>query len=155
LTARDLLDGLERVIRLILGYPQGLSVLLGHVEPPSALELLSVFPPKAYDRLGIRCAARPYEERVVEMSAWIDEVIGRSGGWEHIAQCVRDWKRMHPGDWDMMADHVRAVRPRRKWQGKSALRAIADAYRVDIRTVIRKYRAFPGILAEFILYSPI
>ncbi|MDR1514076.1 MAG: hypothetical protein LBS45_00140 [Synergistaceae bacterium] len=153
MTSIDLLEGLERVIRLILLYPQGLSILLGHVSPPSSLELLSAFPPKAFDSLGIHCSQRPYEERITEMSAWIDDVIRQSGGWPHICQSVRDWKRMHLGDWDMMADHIRAVRPRQRWIGKSALRVIAEAYKVDIKMILRKRRAFAGVLAEFILYS--
>ncbi|MDR1514833.1 MAG: hypothetical protein LBS45_03995 [Synergistaceae bacterium] len=153
LTGYKLLDDLERVIRLILLYPQGLSILLGYVSPPSSLELLSAFPPKAFDSLGIHCSQRPYEERITEMSAWIDDVIRQSGGWEHICQSVRDWKRMHLGDWDMMADHIRAVRPRQRWLNRTALQQLADVYRVDCRTIQRKRRAFPGILAEFILFG--
>jgi hypothetical protein len=148
-----LLDGLERVIRLVLLYPQGLSILLGHVPPPPSLELLSASPAKSFDSMGIHASLRPYEERITELSSWIDGVVRQSGGWAHINQSVRDWKRMHPGDWDMVADHIRAVRPRRKWLGKPDLRLIADTYRVDTKTILRKRRAFPGILAEFILYS--
>jgi hypothetical protein len=61
---------------------------------------------------------------------------------------------MHPGDWDMMADHIRAVRPRQRWLSGTALQLLAETYGVDARTVQRKRRAFPGILAEFILYGP-
>ena len=148
-----LISDLERVIRLILLYPQGLSILLGHVSPPSPLELLAAFPPRAYESLGIHSSHMPHEERVTELSCRIDETIRKAGGWAHICQSVRDWKRMHPGDWDMMADHVRAVRPSKQWINRSALQAIADVYGVDPRTVTRKRRAFPGILAEFILFG--
>jgi hypothetical protein len=137
----------------MLLYPQGLSILLGHVSPPSALELLAAFPPKTYDSMGIHSSQRPYEERVTELSCRVDETIRKAGGWGHITQSVRDWKRMHPGDWDMMADHIRAVRPSKRLAGKPALSVIADRYGVAVRTVVRKRRAFPGELADFVLFG--
>jgi hypothetical protein len=140
---------------MTLLYPQGLSILLGRVSPPPPLDFAAAFPPEAFDGMGIRSGRRPCEERIVEAASWADGVIAQAGGWGHITRSCRDWKRMHPGDWDMIADHVRAVRPRRRWLGESALRVIARAYGVDVHTVIRKRRAFPGVLAEFILYGEI
>jgi hypothetical protein len=151
---QNLLNGLERVIRLILLYPRGLSILLGAAPPPSALELISAFPARTYDSMGIHSSQRPYEEQVTELSCWMDETVRQAGGWGHITQSVRDWKRMHPGDWDMIADHIRAVRPRQRWLNKTALQQIADLYRVDARTIQRKRRVFPAILADFILFGP-
>jgi hypothetical protein len=115
--------------------------------------MLRAFPPKAYDSLGIHCSHRPWEERIAEQSDLLDRAVAESGGWRHIVRSCQDWKRMHPGDWDMMADCVRHVRPRGRWRGKSPLRVIADRYGVAANTVMRKRRAFPGALADFILFS--
>jgi hypothetical protein len=152
--AQALLHGLERVIRLMLLYPQGLSILLGHVPPPSSLVLLSAFPPKAFDSMGIHSSRRPYEERVTEMSAWIDDVIRQSGGWGHICHCVRLWQHEHPGTWNMVAEHIRNVRPRSGRSEERALRQIADKYCVSVKTVTRRRRQFAGLLAASVLATP-
>jgi hypothetical protein len=149
-----LLNDLERVIRLMLLYPQGLSILLGHVSPPSSLELLSAFPAKSFDSMGIHAGRQPYEERVTELSSWIDDVIRQSGGWGHINQSVRLWQHEHKETWNMVAEHIRNVKSRRGYAEERALRQIANKYCVSVKTVTRRRRQFAGLLAGSILATP-
>ena len=151
---KALIDGLERVIRLTLLYPQGLAILLGHVTPPSSLELLAAFPPEAFDSMGIHSSQRPYEERVTELSCRVDETIRKAGGWAHITQGARLWRHEHPDTWNMVAEHIRNVRPRSGYAEWRALRQIALKYRVSEKTVTRRRRQFAGLLADFILNNP-
>ena len=154
MTANTLIADLERVIRLILLYPQGLSILLGHVSPPSPLELLSAFPPRAYESLGIHSSHMPHEERVTELSCWIDETIRKAGGWPHICQSVKLWRHEHLDTWHMVAEHIRNVKSRKGYAEWSALRQIALKYCVSEKTVTRRRRQLAGMLADFILNNP-
>jgi hypothetical protein len=155
LTGHQLIDDLERVLKLILAYPQGLSILLGRVSPPLSLSLLSAFPARTYDSMGIHSSQRPYEERLTEMSAWVDGVIEQAGGWEHITRCVRLWRNEHRDTWNMVAEHMRNVAPRSGFAEARALRQIADKYGVSERTVSRRRRLFARLLAGSVLDIPL
>jgi hypothetical protein len=151
---QNLSNALERVICLILLYPRGLSILLGAAPPPSALELILYFPPKSFDSLGIHCSQRPYEERVTEAAGWADEVIALAGGWVHITRCTLMWRAEHLDTWNMVAEHIRNVRPRQRWLEGSALAIVARKYCVSPRYVTRRRNALPGLLADCVLHTP-
>ncbi|MDR0648419.1 MAG: hypothetical protein LBF92_03725, partial [Synergistaceae bacterium] len=131
------------------------SILLGHASPPSALELLAAFPPETFDSMGIHSSQRPYEERVTELSCRVDETIRRAGGWPHICQSVRLWRHEHPDTWNMVAEHIRNVRPRSGYAEWRALRQIALKYRVSGKTVTRRRRQLASLLADSVLKTPL
>jgi hypothetical protein len=150
-----LIGELERVIRMILAYPQGLSVLLGEIPAMSAMEIVEMFPDRAFDSLGIRGGRRPLAEKRVEAADRIDGIIRRAGGWPHIARSVRMWRHENLSDWNMIGEHIRSVRRNRRWVSRAKLLDIADKYRVSAKTVTRKRQLFAGMLAEYILFTEI
>jgi hypothetical protein len=152
LTFCALAADLERVIRLILLYPRGLSILLGAAPPPSALELISAFPARTYDSMGIHSSQRPYEEQVTELSCWMDETVRQAGGWGHIVSAVSQWRDENSEDWNLMAAHISWFGPGRKWANRAKLKKLAAGYRCSERTITRKRKHFPGVLADYILF---
>jgi hypothetical protein len=147
MTGFELIAGLERIINLMLLYPQGMSILLGLVPAPLSVEIVQAFPPKQFDHMGIKGMFIPDAERVVLDADRIDAIIKASGGWEHITRTIRQWKNENPADWALVADHI-------SLHG-SKLQRIADKYGISAQTVKRKRKAFAGILADYILFSPI
>jgi beta-galactosidase GanA len=152
----DLISELERVINLILAYPQGLSVLLGTVPPPSAMDIVLAFPSRSCDNLGIRAASLTEQERIVEAADRIENIISMAGGWEHITRTIYDWRKSNSADWSLVVDHIRHVKHSgHRWLGGAKLNKIAESYKCSERTASKKRRLFAGVLAEYILSSPI
>jgi hypothetical protein len=155
----ELAGALEYVLDLLLNYPQGLSMLLGAIPLPSAMDIVLTFPARAPENLGIRnkyLRPIPEQERIVEAADRIDNIIGESGGWEHITRTIRDWAAKNNEDWSLMVDYIRHVRRSGyRWIGGAKLRRIAEVYGNSERTVRRKRRLFARELAEYILLSPI
>jgi hypothetical protein len=151
-TPYSLIAELERVIKLILTYPQGLSILLGYVSPPSSIEIVEMFPGRVFDNLGIRGGRRPQAELRLEAADRIDDIIRRAGGWAHIIRSVRNWKAENPEDWSMMATHISWFGHAQRWISRTKLKRLADGYGCSETTIKRKRHAFPGILADYILF---
>jgi hypothetical protein len=147
MTGFELIAGLERIISLMLLYPRGMSILLGLVPAPPSVEIVRAFPPKQFDHMGIKGKFIPEAERIVLDADIIDAIIEASGGWEHITRTIRQWKNENPEDWALVADHI-------SFRG-SKLQRIADKYGISTQTVKRKRKAFAGVLADYVLYSPI
>ena len=142
----DLIDELERLIKLILAYPHGFAILLGDREPPSSGDIVRAFPVGALDNMGIRGDSIPEAERLAMAMSRIDEIIGRAGGWEHITKCVQQWKEENFEDWAIVTGY------RRK---KGALKKAAAAHAYSKTTIWRKRRSFPGQIADYILFCPV
>ncbi|MDR0615922.1 MAG: hypothetical protein LBG29_03850 [Synergistaceae bacterium] len=152
MTYNALIYDLERVIRLILRYPQGLSILLGAVPPPASMDIVDAFPGRAFDSLGIRGGRRPQAERRVEAADRIDDTIRKAGGWGHIVSAVCQWKKENPDDWSMMAAHISWFGHGQRWISRAKLSKLAAGYGCSERTISRKRNAFPGVIADYILF---
>jgi hypothetical protein len=146
---------LEYVIKLILLYPQGLSILLGQIAPPESLALVQAFPGRVFDNFGIRGRIQSQEERIIEAADRIDDIIRRAGGWGHIVASIQIWRQENPTDWSLMAAHISWVRRGQRWIGRAKLRKLAENYECSEHTITRKRRLFPGVLADYILHRTI
>lgn len=155
MTGWDLIDELERVIRLILEYPQGLSILLGSAEVPKSSAIVQAFPPAHFDNLGIRGQFTAEAERITMAASRIDEIIKAAGGWQHITECVQDWKKGHGSDWSMVAMHISYIRSNKRSLDGPTLERIADMFGVSKKRVCKARKNFAGTLADFILFRPI
>ena len=143
---------------LVSHYPQGLSVLLGQVEPPTSqdiAELVASF--SGGDDLGVRVdggESVPEAERMICTAEKYFDVIERAGGWNHVIAVVRDWSVHYSTTWAIIVDHVCWVQGGFSRVDESQLDRIARKHHTTIDTVCRKKREFPSVLARAILRTP-
>lgn len=143
---------------LVSHYPQGLSVLLGQVEPPTSqdiAELVASF--SGGDDLGIRVGGGesvPEAERMLSTAERFFDVIERAGGWDHISSVVRDWSMHYSATWAIIVDHVCWVQGGFSRVDVSQLERIAKKHATTVDTVCRKKREFPSVIARAILRVP-
>lgn len=143
---------------LISHYPQGLSVLLGQVEPPTSqdiAELVASF--SGGDDLGVRVdggESVPEAERMLATAEKYFDVIEKAGGWDHIVSVVLEWSEHYSKTWGIIVDHVRWVQGGFSRVDESQLDRIAKKHHTTIDTVCRKKREFPSVLARAILRTP-
>jgi hypothetical protein len=147
-----------------MDYPQGLSILLGTVPPPTIEEISEMLD-------MVRQPTEPTLDpagnflRVdggsdfIEADAMLDNadrfnrVVERSGGWEKINEVMRGWVELYPSRWTILVDYVVWVRNRAGNLDGSILYKIAAKHSVSHDTVSRIGQTFPQMLATAIMYA--
>jgi len=160
-----LAEKLTSIIRLLVDYPQGLSILLGGAPPLSCDEINEMFetirPPcePTLDQAGcflrVDGGADHIEaDMMIDSADSFNRVIGCSGGWAHINAVTRGWKAHYPLRWGILVDYV-------VWAGRGASRIdgsqvkkVAGKFHVSHTTVVQTAQEFPRRIATAILTSP-
>ena len=159
-----LIEQLTSVIRLIMDYPQGLSILMGTVPPPSGADICglleTVRPPSGpvLDRHGFPLRPGggpdfvPEADRMIDSAERFNRIIARAGGWGHINYVVRDWAKIYLKAWGVVVDHVRWAKSR---IDSVTVGTLADAHELSRNTVYRIIQNFPQELATAVINTPI
>lgn len=159
MTAWDLHDKLTDLIDLLIdSHPQGFSVLLGEVEPPTSREIhvMRQAQRSEDERPDVKNAspnATVEAERIVWDAEAVEDTVKRAYGWRHIVEVCRGYKEANPKLWVVVVDHARFV-------GNSVSRVGSQLGYVAIRhglapdTVTRYRREFSVRLARAILCPP-
>lgn len=159
-----LIEQLAAVVKYLMDYPQGLSVLLGTVPPPSCeaiAEMLESARPVSEPILDPKGNLMRVDggEAVVAEADWrIDSeerwnlIIERAGGWEHIYAVMRDWKKCYPARWKFIMDYIRTERSR--VDGVS-FDSLIQRHGVGRDWAYKVIQEFPQRLATYILNTPI
>ena len=159
-----LIKQLAAVVKYLMDYPQGLSMLLGRVPPPSCedieamIETARPVSEQTLDKAGNPMRVDGGAPEVSEADRLLDSedrwnrIIERAGGWEHIYAVTRDWTRCYPSSWAVIVDHVRTARSRVDFV---TVEAIAKRHGVSHDWVCKTVQEFPHRLATYILNTPI
>jgi hypothetical protein len=154
---------LAAVIELILAYhPKALRVLTGeHV--PTLMELSEVVRDAGeHDAAGFISAAlsesAPGSAQLAGLvrGEALQSVIDDAGGWEHIVEAVRFYRRAFPTTWAIFADHILTVAPggASRLEDEAQLARMAGKYRVRRATVCEKRRIVPETVARYAEMTP-
>lgn len=159
-----LIEQLTAVVKFLMDYPQGLSMLLGRVPPPSCEDIEAMIEtarPASEQTLDLAgnplrvdgggTASFEADRRIDGEERW-NRIIERAGGWEHIYTVTRDWTRCYPSSWAVIVDHVRTARSRVDFV---TMEAIAKRHGVSHDWVCKTVQEFPQRLATYILNTPI
>ena len=142
---------------LIVCHPQGFSVLLGEVEPPTAEEvhimLNSIREKKPADFIPVNKNLTTEAERIIWDYDYFNEIIKLAQGWPHINIISREFKEAETRLWNIVIDHIRFVGSKNS-RYLSKLGYVAARYKVAPRTVIKYRREFSQKLANAILMPP-
>ena len=153
-------EQLASIIRMLMQYPRGLSILLGREAPPSTSkeinDMIVSFTP-APEPIGRVDGGQsiPLAERLIYTEETFRRVISECGGWKHIAGVVCGWMRMYPNNWAIIKDHVAWVEAASSRIDGSILDKLAKYHGCSTDTINRMVNKFPIELAEAILRSPI
>ena len=99
---------------ILTSFDNGLLILLGAAEPPSAAEIADVLPRPAAPEYGCHIDGGekvPYAESVLSSAEKVDEIVDCLGGWKKIAATMRDYRRTWPKLWGMFESHALFIRP--------------------------------------------
>ncbi len=155
-----LVEQLTAVIQMVTLCPNGLSMLLGRVSPPTSEqinEMILSFSPTRGD-LGVRVEGGqsvPHAERLIYTEETFSAVVAVCGGWAHIADVAKGWMKMFPNGWGILVDHTRWVRTKTLRVDGSSLGKIAEIHGYSVDTVRNVITTFPRELAESVLASPV
>lgn len=159
-----LIEQLTAVVKYLMDYPQGLSMLLGRVPPPSCEDIEAMIETarraaeKTLDKAGNPMRVDGGAPEVSEADRLLDSedrwnrIIERAGGWEHIYEVVRDWKKCYPARWAFIADCIRTERSR---VDGVCFDSIIQRHGVGRDWAYRTIQEFPQRLATYILATPI
>jgi hypothetical protein len=159
-----LVGQLASAIRLLADYPQGLSMLLGSVPPPSCAQICEMLEtarqPEAptLDPAGFAMrvsggAATPLPaDRRIDSEDRFNRVIERAGGWPHVNEVARGWAKRYARAWGVIVDVSRLTKSR---VDDVSVASIADSSQVGRKSVYRIIRHFPQELAVAILNTPV
>lgn len=153
------------VIRLMLEYPQGLSMLIGTVDGPACEDIAEMIETIREPREMLTDpAGRPLSvaggKRALPPDCMIDNeerfnrIVRRVGGWGHVHAVTRDWRRQYPVSWAVIIDYARWS-PEKSRIDNVTLDDIADRHKMSRATFYRIIRRFPQELATAIMNTPI
>ena len=150
-----MLDRVANLIELlIMCHVRGFSILLGNFPPPDAqtvhIMMKSCRPLLPDDFQATMRNLETEAERIVFDKDFFDRSVAIAGGWKHINQISREFKKAAPRYWNIVFDHVRFVGIRTERCG-SKLRYVAERNCVSVNTVMKYRREFPERLAEYFL----
>lgn len=139
---------------LISCHPQGLSVLLGDIEPPDS-ELIHAMinsrrVPLPDDFKATMKSTQTRAERIVIDSEYFNESVKQAGGWPHINIVSKEFRKVEDRVWAIVSDHIKFVKRSLSRYG-SKLESVAWKHKVSANTVMRYRREFSLRLAELIL----
>jgi hypothetical protein len=158
-----LIEQLTALIKLLVDYPQGLSMLLGSVPPPSCEDINAMLETSrpVYDPtldpagmpLRVDGGAPEVSEadRMIDSEERFNRIVERAGGWEHVNEVTRDRMRMYPVEWQVVKDNARWGPSR--VDGVS-LERLAELNGLCRDTAHRMIHDYPQRLATSVLYTP-
>lgn len=159
-----LIEQLTAIIKYLMDYPQGLSMLLGIVPPPSCEDIEAMLGtarraseptldpagnPLRVDGGG--AASFEADRRIDGEERW-NRIIERAGGWKHIYYVTRDWKKCYPARWAFIMDCVRTERSR---VDGVTFEALIKRHGMGRDWAYRAIQEFPQRLAAYILNTPV
>lgn len=159
-----LIEQLTAVIKYLIYYPQGLSMLLGTVPPPSCEDIEAMLETaRPVDEPTFDAAGYPLHvdgngpvlfeaDRLVDSEDRWNRIIARVGGWRHICSVVNDWKKCYPSAWALIVDDIRMERSRVDYV---TLATIAKRHGVSYDWAYKTIQEFPQRLATYVLNTPI
>lgn len=159
-----LIEQLTAVIKYLMDYPQGLSMLLGRVPPPSCEDIEAMIETarraaeqtldKAGDPMRVDGGAPEVSEadRLLDSEDRWNRIIERAGGWEHIYEVVEGWRTRYPTLWKTIIEYKRYSKSR---FDDISYRTIADELGINRDVVKKTIKDFPQRLATAILYTPV
>ena len=148
---------LAAVIELLLRYHRrALRVLLGDYVP-TLLELSEVIREAEEGGCvipGLRAGGTPFSRQLSEIirGEAVQRVVDVAGGWEHIAEVVRFYRKSFPTTWAIFADHVLTIAPggASRLEEESQLERIAKKYGIKrLTTVSEKRKIVPEAIARY------
>ena len=155
MSGHEVTQQLAAIIKLLTDYPQGLSMLTGSVPPPSARDINIIIE-------SVRPASEPVHtsggtseleaDRLLDTEDAFNRIIERVGGWGHINESVREWIKVYPKAWRVVADNVRFAKSRVDGVNYDF---IARRNHLCRDTVYRIINNFPQELAIAIMNTPI
>ena len=153
-------EQLAEIVRMLVGFPKGINMLLGRIPPPTleeVNEMILTFRPAGPD-LGTRVDGGeniPTAERLIYTADTFTAVLQACGGWGHIAEVANGWIKVYPNTWAIVLDHARLVRTKVTRIDGSSVKKIAEAHGCSTDTIHNIIGAFPKELADAILCSPV
>lgn len=155
-----LVEQLAEIIRMLVGFPKGINMLLGRIPPPTLEEINEMI--LAFRSAGPDLGTRvdggeniPTAERLIYTADTFTAVLEACGGWKHISVVANGWIKLSPNAWAIVLDHVRLVRTKVTRIDGSSVKKIADAHGCATDTIHNVVNVFPKELAAAILSSPI
>ena len=135
--------------------PRGLAAIVGEAEPPSDAEIVAAAtwrPSVESGRTG-KNADGPVPslaERVMRVTVPLEKV-----GWNAIVSAGREVRQFFPKGWEAYRLHVIYVGSPVRWrvEDASTLQRIADKCGMDVRTLRRRRRQVPLLIARSALYG--
>ncbi|MDR3280959.1 MAG: hypothetical protein LBT23_10635 [Synergistaceae bacterium] len=158
-----LIEQLTSIILLLRDYPQGLSILLGSLPPPTCEDISEIIetvrrsPEPTLDPSGQPLRVDGGFD-YIEADALIDceerfnRIVESSGGWEHINEVTRGWAKKYKKEWSVIADYVRW--PKSKIDGISLIQ-LASEHQISRTSVYAIIEDFPQNLSVAIMYTPV
>ena len=109
--AAPTLSEVMRFIKFIAGLDNGLAILLGRMEPPSAVAMydLKKGPQTEYGVHIDGGGALPLAQNIIENR--YDEIVRWLGGWDNITRAFRDYRAQWPETWELFAMYSTFVHP--------------------------------------------
>ena len=149
------LERVKYMIELLINcHPLGFKILLGEADAPTSNEIHEMMNSQRVPMPDdFRPTSRSNEteaNRIVDDSERFDECVKMAGGWDHIHEVSRTFKKMDRRFWAIVIAHVNFVaRPSSRYGSK--LERVAEHYRVAPRTVTKYRKEFSDKLAMMIL----
>ena len=154
---RTLNEVVDLIELLIDCHPQGFSVLLGEVPPPSPEQIHAMMDARrASEDAGVPVTSPSQTveaERIVWDEEKFNEVVNAAGGWPHITKVSREHRDCDSRLWAVVMDHSRFVGAA-STRNASRLGYVAVRYALAPNTITRYRREFPVDLAKAILTPP-
>ena len=164
MTGQSLILKLASIIKLLMDYPGGLSMLLGITPPPSCAAIEEMFESVRYnpeqtlglDGFPMRVSGgnviKEFDGDIrINNEERFNSVIASCGGWEHVNNVMREWVERYPRAWSVIIDHLCWSKSR---VDNMNLDAIAEKNQLSRNSVNRILNDFPQELATAILKVP-
>ena len=105
------LSEIMNFIKFIACFDNGLAILLGRAEPPSAVTLHDL-KKGSQEEYGVHIDGGegvPLAQNILENK--FDEIVCFLGGWKNIARAFNDYRQQWPETWELFAMYSTFVRP--------------------------------------------
>lgn len=99
---------------ILTSFDNGLLILLGAAEPPSAAEIADVLPRPAAPEYGCHIDGGekvPYAESVLIYTEKVYGIVKSLGGWDKISSTMRSFRHKYPSPWNLFEVYSLFIRP--------------------------------------------
>lgn len=136
--------------------PRGLAAIVGEADPPTREELFAAATWRpAADRICTAGGSAKADERIVNEIVAVDALTGpiNEVGWLAVSRAGAEIKRLFPRDFEAFRLHVLYIGGGRQWKigDQSMAQALAERLRIDARTLRRRRRQIPLLIARVAL----